>query len=115
MIPITNDPQNVSFCGLFCGSCRRFRKGACPGCVHNTKASWCKVRTCCLDKGYQSCADCTDFTDLRACKTLENPVANLFGWIFRSDRQASLRLIRTKGYQLYADRMAELGRMALRR
>ncbi len=28
----------------------------CPGCKNNEKASWCKIRQCCISKGYHTCA-----------------------------------------------------------
>ena len=30
--------EHVAACGLYCGACRKFVKGQCPGCKANTKA-----------------------------------------------------------------------------
>ena len=61
MKEIVSDPKLVAFCGLYCGACRAYLKDRCPGCHDHEKASWCKVRICCLEAGYSSCADCTEF------------------------------------------------------
>ena len=57
MKDIAADPKLIAYCGLYCGACGRYRKDSCPGCQQNQKASWCKVRTCCMDGNLQSCAD----------------------------------------------------------
>ena len=49
----------VARCGLYCGACGSYLKGRCPGCRENVKATWCKVRACCGEHSYASCADCT--------------------------------------------------------
>ena len=36
------DAAYVAACGLYCGACRKFVKGQCPGCWENKKADWCK-------------------------------------------------------------------------
>lgn len=50
--------SNVAYCGLYCGACRKWKKGKCPGCYHNEKASWCEIRKCCRENDYATCADC---------------------------------------------------------
>ena len=51
MKEIISDPKLVAFCGLYCGACKAYLKERCPGCHDNEKATWCKVRTCCLENG----------------------------------------------------------------
>jgi hypothetical protein len=115
MKPITADADAVAYCGLYCGACRKYRSDKCPGCAGNDKASWCKVRTCCMEHGYTSCADCTEFTDFRECKKLNNFVASMFAVFFRSNRMASLDLLKEKGPEGYAEHMAEKGLQSLPR
>ncbi len=115
MKPITADPDAIACCGLYCGACRKYRTDKCPGCAGNDKASWCKVRTCCMEHGYGSCAECTEVADFRDCKHLNNFMASVFAFIFRSDRMASLDLLKDKGREEYATYMAEHERQSLPR
>ena len=73
----------VAYCGLACNNCGMFIKGKCAGC-HSPKPMNrnCKMKACAQEKGYQTCADCTEFNNLRDCKKLNNFVANFFGFIF---------------------------------
>ncbi|KJR99232.1 MAG: hypothetical protein VR65_17720 [Desulfobulbaceae bacterium BRH_c16a] len=106
----------VSACGLYCGACHRYRKGKCPGCAENVKASWCKIRICTQEKGYHTCAECTEFSDdVQACRQFNTIFAKIFALIFRSDRKASLQLIAAKGVEAYALEMAEKGIPVLKR
>ncbi len=109
------DRNLIARCGLYCGACGKFTKGKCPGCAENTKASWCKVRSCCGERGYASCADCTSPKDPRACAKFNNPIARLFGVIFNSDRAACIGKIREIGPEGYAAFMAARGLQALPR
>lgn len=69
---ITASTEHIAACGLYCGACRKYLYGKCPGCLQNDQASWCKIRQCCLEKGYRSCAECG--TDVKACKTHNNVI-----------------------------------------
>jgi len=83
----------IAACGLFCGNCRKFGKGSCPGCRPNEKASWCKVRACCIEHGWQSCAECT-LMPPQTCKKFDNFIAKVFQVVFRSDRRGCVERIR---------------------
>ena len=115
MREIVSDPEQVAYCGLYCGACRAFLKEKCSGCHGNEKATWCKIRTCCMDNEYASCADCKEFDDPKDCKKFDNFISRIFGFIFRSDRAACVRQIREIGIQAHAGRMAELQQQAIRR
>jgi hypothetical protein len=105
MKPIVADEKLVAFCGLYCGACGAYLKGKCQGCRENAKATWCKVRACCLATGYGSCGDCSLVADLKDCRKLNNPISWVFSLIFRSDRPAGLRFIREKGKKAFAEEM----------
>jgi len=60
-----------------------------------------------MEKGYASCADCTEYPNAKDCKKFNNPISKIFALVFRSDRPASLNLIKSKGYEGYAAYMAE--------
>ena len=108
------DALLVAACGLYCGACRKHLQGKCPGCKDNVKATWCKIRSCCMEYGYKSCADCT-LKPLQDCKTYNNFIGKVFGFIFRSDRAACIRRIKIVGYEAFAKEMQESNRQTIRK
>lgn len=115
MKEIVSNTELVAYCGLYCGACRSYLKDRCPGCHDNQKAKWCKIRTCCIDNRYVTCADCKEFQNPMDCKKYNNLIAKLFGLIFRSDRAACIRQIRELGIQKHADTMAGQRRQTIKR
>jgi hypothetical protein len=115
MKEIVHDPKLVAFCGLYCGACGAYLKDRCPGCHDNEKASWCKVRTCCTETGYSSCADCTEFDDPKDCRKFHNFISRTIGFVLRSDRPACIAQIRRKGLEGHAENMASNKRQTIRR
>ena len=104
---IVPDKKNIAFCGLYCGACKSFLSDKCPGCQKNEKASWCKVRKCCFENGIASCAECNVYATASDCKKFNNIFSQLFSFIFGSDRQASLDMIKDQGYAAYAEEMSK--------
>lgn len=109
------DASMVAYCGLYCGCCGARVKGRCPGCHGNQKAAWCKVRACCMERGYQSCADCVDHAGPRTCKKFNNFISKVIGFVLRSDRAACVAQIKKLGAQGHAEVMAAQGRHSIRR
>jgi len=114
MQAITVDPNLVAYCGLYCGACPRYLKDRCPGCHDNHKATWCKIRSCCIEHGYATCASCTDHEDPRDCRKFHNVFATVIGFLLRSDRRACVMQIKERGLEGHAAAMAELGRVSMR-
>ena len=112
--PIVADTDAIAYCGLYCGSCRAFLKGSCQGCKRNEKATWCQVRTCCIEHDYRSCAEC-EGAGIDACSDLNNIFSKVIGFVLRSDRKACLRLISEEGYPAFARKMATEKRQSLPR
>ncbi len=112
---IAADKNCIAFCGLYCGACKRYLNGKCPGCRENEKATWCGIRQCCAGNGYASCADCREFTDVNECKKFNNAISKIFGFIFRSNRKACVEMIRKNGYEVFAAEMAGKGLQSIRR
>lgn len=110
---IAVDQKLIAYCGLYCGSCRKYIAGKCPGCRKNEKAKWCKVRTCCMDNGYHSCAECN--MNPHDCKKFNNFFSKFFSIVFKSDREACLRRIKELGKEGYAQEMAEKRIMTIKR
>lgn len=115
MKPINIDENLVSYCGLYCGACPSHLKEKCPGCHENTRATWCKVRSCCLANSHDSCGNCREHDDIKSCSKFNNIISKIFGFIFRSDRHAGIMKIRELGIRGFAKYMAETKRQAIRR
>lgn len=106
--------DNLAFCGLYCGNCGKFKKGKCPGCQKNKKASWCKIRKCCLEHDYSTCANCMEKTP-RQCKNYNNIFAKFFEVVFKSDRKGAIEYIKEHGAISYISLMEEKDSMVLKK
>ena len=115
MTEIEGNPDLVAYCGLYCAACGAHLKGKCPGCQRNEKASWCKVRLCCIEHHYATCAECADHTDPRRCSKFHNLLSSVIGWFLNSDRAACIERIRAVGRDEYAAEMARAGKQRLPR
>ena len=105
----------IANCGLFCGACGAWLKEKCPGCAKNEKASWCKIRACCKEHGYASCADCAEFADPMQCRKFNNLMSRTIGFVLRSNRAACIGQIKKAGLQGHADIMARERKQTIRR
>lgn len=105
----------IAFCGLYCGACKKYLSGKCLGCNKNDKASWCKVRTCCLENNYLSCADCEKMSKTEDCVKLNNFISKVFAVVFRSNRNACIREIRESGYEIFAEKMSKTKAMTIKK
>ena len=112
--PIVADKNLIAYCGLYCGACRSYLKGSCPGCKENVKASWCKIRQCCQEENLASCADCTSIK-LDDCKKYNTFISKVIGVVLNSDRAACIHRIEEIGYDQFAMEMAENKRQTIRR
>lgn len=108
------DNFNVAYCGLYCGECGKFKKGKCPGCYANDKASWCEIRRCCKDNGYCTCADC-EIMPLDECKKYNNFAAKVIGFVSRTDRSRCIISIKEQGVVDFADDMKRKGKMSFKK
>lgn len=113
MDKIKVDRRQIGACGLYCGACRKYAGGKCPGCRDNENASWCKIRKCCQEKGFHTCAECDK--DVKECKIHNNFIGKVFALIFRSDRAACIRNIRENGEQAYAEEMTRRGLQTMKK
>jgi len=107
MNEIKQDKNLIAYCGLYCGACRQYLKGKCEGCVKNIKANWCKIRSCCIEYKYSSCADCTEFSDVKKCNKFNNFISKIFALIFNSNRSACINKIKEQGYDSFAKFMCD--------
>ena len=125
MKEITVDTKNIAACGLYCGACKKYRMGKCQGC--NTSGidnpglgrplnKWpqrCKIRKCCMEKGFHTCAECE--IDVKECRLYNNFVSKVFAFVFHSDRPACIHYIRENGEQAFAEEMTKRGEQTMRK
>jgi hypothetical protein len=57
----------VGCCGAYCRTCKPYKDGHCKGCKlgyasgeRDLAKARCRIKVCCITRGYQSCADCPD-------------------------------------------------------
>ena len=104
--------QLISYCGFYCNACSVFKKGKCKGCKGNTADCavgyrTCKVRPCCIENGYSTCAECKKFESVKGCKKF-NPFMIRFGeFISQTKRKKGIEMIKGKGEQAFVDFMKE--------
>lgn len=108
-----NSPELIAACGLYCGACRKYKKGKCRGCAENEEATWCKIRKCCLKNGFHTCAECN--TDVKECKHHNTFINKLVSTMFNSDRAACIRYIRNNGEVRFAEKMSWDEQMTFRK
>lgn len=104
----------VAFCGLYCGNCGKFQKGKCKGCAQYNEASWCKIRTCCIEHNYNTCADCSTTTP-RSCGNYNGIFSKFFEIVFKSDRKSSIEYIKEHGCDAFVDLMVSKNLMVIRK
>ncbi len=112
---IASDANLVAYCGLYCGACGAYVKGRCPGCHENTKATWCTVRSCCIEHNHATCADCSAHLNAMDCRKFNNAISRLVGFFLRSDRAACIRQIKELGVAGHAENMARNKRQTMRK
>ncbi len=105
----------VAACGIYCGNCSKYKKGNCPGCTKNDKASWCKIRICTKESGYITCAECKDYSDVYECGKFNTFLSKVFAFIFKSDRKASIKRIEEIGPDAYAEEMDASGKPVIKK
>ncbi len=115
MTTLEVNTELVARCGLYCGACKSYLAKKCHGCIQNTTANWCKVRSCCTTRNLKTCAECAEFANPQACKKFNNFMAKMFGFLFKSDRAACIAQIRKQGIEGHARIMAESARHTIKR
>ncbi|MCK5146273.1 DUF3795 domain-containing protein [bacterium] len=115
MKEIIADETLVAFCGLYCGACKAYKKGKCPGCRETEKKDWCKIRKCNVDHSYASCADCVDFEDPAACRKLNRFWFKFFSIFVGYDMPGGVRLLKEIGPLAYAEQLAGAKSMWVKR
>lgn len=101
----------VARCGLVCSNCGMFRTGKCAGCPSETPMfKNCPVKACAILHEHDTCAQCTQFGELKECRKLHNFISRAFGFVFRTDRIGNLVRIREVGLDAFREERAGSGR-----
>jgi hypothetical protein len=96
------DEKLVSYCGIYCGLCKKYNKGECQGCRKKDTPKWCHVKPCNEEKGLISCAECNDFPDVKKCKKMYPLKYKIGEFIARMTRKGGLDMIKEKTYKEFA-------------
>jgi hypothetical protein len=104
---IVKNTELIAACGLYCGACGSYAKGRCPGCKENNKASWCKVRSCCMEKGIDNCSRCDVYSDPKDCGKYNIFISKLIGFVTGTKRSHCIEAIKQKGADGFVAFMAE--------
>jgi len=99
---INKDENLIAHCGLYCGACPSFISGKCDGCRGNSAKSAvvykkCKVKPCCAENGFFTCADCTIYASTKECKKYNPLLLKVTSWVESSDRSKAIEMIKAKG------------------
>jgi len=90
----------VANCGLVCTKCGMHLKGKCTGCYSEKHINMnCNIKKCAESRGYDTCAECKDFQNLKECGTLNNFISKFFGFVFKTDKVGNLYRIREIGLE----------------
>ena len=99
--------EEIGCCGAYCKTCRVYGQ-TCKGCKigyadgsRDLEKVRCRIKVCCIKKGYVSCADCAQ---MDSCPTLQ-AFLNHPGYKYGKYKQ-SIAYIRTQGYAAFLERAA---------
>jgi len=98
----SKDENLIAYCGIYCGACSSFASRKCDGCRGDSPKcaagyKSCKVKPCCVENGFFTCADCTIYTSTKECKKYNPLLLKVAAWIESSDRSKAIEMIRSKG------------------
>ena len=106
---IIKDVNLIAACGLYCGSCGKLKRGKCPGCKENEKASWCKIRLCCIEKEINNCSYCIEFSNPKECTKYNNFIARAIEYVFITDRSLCIESLKEDGEEKFVQLMSDKG------
>ena len=95
---MTDNEQFIGYCGIYCKKCPSFTSGKCNGCrVDSAKYKKCKVKPCCVENEFFTCADCTIYASTKECKKYNPLLLKIASRIESSDRSKAIEMIKAKG------------------
>jgi hypothetical protein len=97
--------EEVGCCGAYCGTCRAYKDNTCLGCKigyqdgnRDISRAKCKIKICCIEKGYLSCADCSDYN---SCTIIQSFLGKN-GYKYKKYKEA-LDFIIANGYEEFIE------------
>jgi len=95
--------EYIGCCGAYCATCPVMKQDLCRGCKlgylsgeRDLNKAKCKMKVCCIKRGYQTCADCEEY---ESCAVLLEFFSKN-GYKYRKYRQA-LDYIHAYGYDRF--------------
>lgn len=95
----------IGCCGTYCRTCPEFKKGRCLGCKsgyedgsRDIEKAKCKMKICCIGKGYQTCADCDRYP---VCEIIQDFYGKK-AYKYRKYKEATL-FIKDNGYHAFLE------------
>jgi hypothetical protein len=93
--------REIGCCGAYCKTCHALEDGSCLGCKlgyengkRDINKAKCRIKLCCFrEKGFETCADCPDYS---GCGIIQG-LYNKKGYKYRKYRQ-SAEFIIENGY-----------------
>jgi hypothetical protein len=90
----------IGCCGAYCKTCKELKNDRCQGCKigyaagkRDIKKAKCKMKVCCISKGFSSCADCEIYD---TCEIIHGFYGKK-SYKYKKYEEATL-FIREKGY-----------------
>ena len=81
-----NPVRYIGCCGAYCRTCRPFRTGQCRGCKlgydtgeRDLAKARCPMKTCCLGRGLETCAECPDLATCSIVNTFHTKTGYKYG------------------------------------
>ena len=108
-----SETRLIAYCGLYCGNCKRFKNGKCPGCADYEKATWCKIRKCCIEKGITNCSACEEYVYPMDCSKYNTFLSRAIGFFTSTDRSLCIEFLRRNSPEEFVDMMQDIGKMSL--
>lgn len=97
--------EEVGCCGAYCATCRAYKDKTCKGCKigyssgeRDIRRAKCKIKRCCIAKGYNSCADCAEFSGCEIVGAFHSKPS----YKYHKYEQA-LQFIRDNGYDKFVE------------
>lgn len=97
--------EEIGCCGAYCRTCKVMKESLCRGCkpgytegTRDISRAKCKIKVCCIEKQYDSCADCPEYV---SCDIIQGFYEKK-GYKYKKYREA-LDFIRASGYERFIE------------
>ena len=95
--------EEIGCCGAYCRTCHALTESACQGCKlrystgeRDIKKAKCKMKVCCVTKGFISCADCESYGNCSIIREFHNKNGYKYGKYHQA-----IEYIKENGYEQF--------------